>query len=348
MIEERLPPYLELDGKIVVTKNILKDVYGIVTQNAIMHNVIDDAIKIAQTNSPVMLVGESGTGKELIAKLIYNVSKRAGGPFISVNCASFTDTLLESELFGHVKGAFTGAVSARDGVFAAADRGTLFLDEVSEMSPDLQAKILRAIQHGTFSKVGSYQETRADIRFIAATNKKLMDLVRQGRFREDLYYRLNVVQIALPPLRTRLDDVGCLVEFFLKRFGEINGKNYEIEPETLEALRDNLWPGNVRELENAIERATIMCEDDIISLFDLPTSIYLRTDESSCSIGDLYIGLPLSEALDNMKKDLIIGNLIAYNGSVKNTAKSLKIQRTYLSRLLSKFNIDRLSLIDGR
>ncbi len=347
MSNAQLPPYLEIDGEKVVTDNILRYKYGIVTKSTLMYRVIKDALRVAQTNSPVMLVGESGTGKELIANLIYHTSKRDNNPFITVNCAAFTDTLLESELFGHQKGAFTGAVVTRDGVFHAANQGTLFLDEVSEMSPNLQAKILRAIQHGTFSKVGSYKEERADIRVIAATNKTLLQLVNDGKFREDLYYRLNVVQIALPPLRSRLQDVRVLIEYFLEKYKKETGEEVEVDSTVLNVLEEKLWPGNVRELENAVERALVMREDSTITIHDLPVSVLLREQGLSAGI-ESYIGLPLKEATEKFKKLYVEESLTAHNGSVKDTAGTLKIQRTYLSRILSNYNINSRDFIDRR
>jgi DNA-binding NtrC family response regulator len=215
--------------------------------------------QVAPSRACVLLVGETGTGKELIARAIHDHSPRASGPYIRVNCGALTESLLESELFGHVKGAFTNAVENRTGRFEAAHTGTIFLDEINSTSPKLQVKLLRVLQEGEFERVGDTRTIKVDTRFIAATNRDLMEEIGAGRFREDLYYRLNVLTIMLPPLRERREDVGILAETFLKRYAEQNRREMRsVHRETLRLLCDYDWPGNVRELQNYIERATVL------------------------------------------------------------------------------------------
>jgi Nif-specific regulatory protein len=215
----------------------------------------------APTNASVLLIGETGTGKEVIARALHKRSQRASGPYIRVNCGALHENLLESELFGHVKGAFTGAVENKTGRFEAAHGGTIFLDEISSMSAKLQVKLLRVLQEREFERVGDSRTIRVDVRVVAATNESLEDEIEAGRFREDLYYRLNVVPIPLPPLRERREDIPLLAQFFLKRYGEQNRRDVpELTPEVTEALLSYGWPGNVRELENTIERLVVLSE----------------------------------------------------------------------------------------
>ncbi|MFN2360018.1 MAG: sigma-54-dependent transcriptional regulator [Marinobacter sp.] len=228
--------------------------------------------KVAPTETTVLIQGESGTGKELAARALHLMSPRASNPLISVNCAAIPESLIESELFGHEKGSFTGAVSARTGLIEAADGGSLFLDEIGELPAEAQARLLRVLQEGEIRKVGSTQSRQVDVRMIAATHRNLKAMTRTGEFREDLFYRLNVMQVRIPPLRERQADILGLAQRFLKRQGEKMGKpDLNLTPEAMRALERHRWPGNVRELENAIERATILCDNDLItpSLLDL-------------------------------------------------------------------------------
>src|SRR6185369_17234867 len=216
---------------------------------------------VAPSRASVLIVGETGTGKELIARSIHRLSPRADGPYVRVNCGALAESLLESELFGHVKGAFTGAIDNKTGRFEAAHGGTIFLDEISSMSPKLQVKLLRVLQEREFERVGESRTIRVDVRVIAATNQALEDEIEAGRFREDLYYRLNVVPIPLPPLRERRDDLPLLAQFFLKRYGELNRRDVpDLTPEVTQALLAYDWPGNVRELENTIERLVVLSD----------------------------------------------------------------------------------------
>ncbi len=248
---------------------------NIIGKSAPMQKVYELIEKVAPTKATVLITGESGTGKELIARAIHYNSTRQDKPFISVNCGALPETLLESELFGHEKGAFSGAVSQRKGRFEAAHQGTLFLDEITEMSPPLQVKLLRVLQEMEFERVGSSQTTRVDVRVLAASNRNLKEEVAANRFRADLFFRLNVLNIVLPPLRKRTDDIPLLLEHFLQKYGrEINPQHpMNIDQEACRCLLEYSWPGNVRELENAVERAVILATGDRITLQDLPSEI---------------------------------------------------------------------------
>ncbi|MFA4901711.1 MAG: sigma-54 dependent transcriptional regulator [Desulfobaccales bacterium] len=233
---------------------------------------------VAPSEATVLLLGETGTGKELVAQAIHRNSVRAAGPFVAVNCAALPEALLESELFGHERGSFTGATNRRDGRFVMAHQGTLFLDEVGELTLPIQAKILRVLQAREFDPLGSTRTVKVDVRIIAATNRDLEKMVREGRFREDLFYRLNVFPVVLPPLRERQEDLPALAEFFLKKFGEKNRREgIALAPEVLEAFRRYPWPGNIRELENVMERAVIVCQGNTISVENLPPAFKQRS-----------------------------------------------------------------------
>ena len=230
--------------------------------------------QVAPSRACVLIVGETGTGKELIARAIHDLSPRYSGPYIRVNCGALTESLLESELFGHVKGSFTGAVDNRTGRFEAAHTGSIFLDEINSTTPKLQVKLLRVLQEGEFERVGDIRTVKVDTRIIAATNRDLLDEIDAGRFREDLYYRLNVVPIDLPPLRERREDIGPLVELFLKRYVEQNRKEVRrISAEAMRMLREHDWPGNVRELQNYVERAVILGEGTELTVDHLPPQL---------------------------------------------------------------------------
>ena len=246
---------------------------NIIGQSDGMQEVFEAVHRVAPSRANVLLRGESGTGKELVAKAIHFMSPRAREPFIKFNCASIPEGLLESELFGHEKGAFTGAMTMRKGRFELADKGTIFLDEVGDLPVTLQPKILRVLQEKEFERVGGEKTIKVDVRLIAATSRDLEELVSSGRFREDLYYRLNVVPLYLPPLRERKVDIPVLVDYFLAKYNEENAKSVKITPEVLDALTGYDWPGNVRELENTIERLVVMSAKKVIALADLPLNI---------------------------------------------------------------------------
>jgi DNA-binding NtrC family response regulator len=247
---------------------------GIIGSGAAMEHVYRVTRQVAPSNASVLLLGETGTGKELIAKAIHQLSPRGGGPFVRVNCGALSEGLLESELFGHVRGSFTGAIDNRTGRFEAAHTGTIFLDEINSTTPKLQVKLLRVLQEREFERVGDTQTIRVDTRVISASNRDLLDEMDQGRFREDLYYRLNVVPIRLPPLRDRREDIQELVEHFLRIYNEVNDRYVvHIARQALEALQDYHWPGNVRELQNYIERAVVMAQGDELTVDLLPEAL---------------------------------------------------------------------------
>src|SRR4051794_23808730 len=247
---------------------------GIIGNGSAMAEVFRITQQVAPSRACVLIVGETGTGKELIARAIHDLSPRYSGPYIRVNCGALTESLLESELFGHVKGSFTGAVDNRTGRFEAAHTGSIFLDEVNSTSPKLQVKLLRVLQEGEFERVGDTRTVKVDTRIVAATNRDLLDEIDAGRFREDLYYRLNVVPIYLPPLRERREDIPALVEFFLKRYADQNRRETRrVHPEAMRLLRDHDWPGNVRELQNYVERAVILGDGPELTADHLPPQL---------------------------------------------------------------------------
>lgn len=259
-----------------------------------MRKVLDTIAQVASSTATVLIQGESGTGKELVARAIHRRSPRAKGPFVAINCAAIPVTLLESELFGHERGAFTGAFARREGRFKLADGGTLFLDEVAELDPLVQAKLLRVLQEGEFERLGGTQTIKTDVRVIASTNKPLVDLVREGKFRTDLFYRLNVITINLPPLRDRMEDVPLLAQHFLARFAARNRKDVRaISREAMELLMAHDWPGNVRELENTIEHAVVLCRGDTIRAEDLPDLV--ARDSQARQYLTIQLGTPLEE-----------------------------------------------------
>jgi DNA-binding NtrC family response regulator len=247
---------------------------SIVGSSAPMLRVFETILQIAPSRASVLITGESGTGKELVAAAVHEHSNRATGPFVKLHCAALAETLLESELFGHEKGSFTGAAGRRDGRFQQADGGTLFLDEIGEISPAIQVKLLRFLQEREFERVGGNQTIKVDVRVVAATNRDLPQLVKEGKFREDLFYRLNVVSIEMPPLRARPSDIPLLATKFLQKYGEENAKTIEgFSEAALSALSQYAWPGNVRELENVVERAVVVCRGNEIGLADLSASV---------------------------------------------------------------------------
>lgn len=269
--------YVDLKSK-VDAKYKFKNIIG---SSGAMIKVFEKVLKVAKTNSTVLLRGESGTGKELIARAIHEKSARAEKPFIATDCTSFPDTLLESELFGYEKGAFTGAYKTKIGLFEAAEDGTIFLDEIGNISPDVQIRLLRVLQEKAFSRLGSTKMQKADVRVIAATNTNLENAIKKGTFREDLYYRLNVIPIVLPLLKERKSDIPLLIDHFIKKYAAENGKQVmNCTTETEQLLIGHNWPGNVRELENAIENAVVMCDKSVIIVDDLPKYLITKYEKS--------------------------------------------------------------------
>ena len=312
----------------------------IVGQSEAMRELFDLIEKVSRTDSTVLISGESGTGKELVARAIHYKSPRRSRPLVAVNCAALPEELLESELFGHVRGAFTGAVRDRRGRFELADRGTISLDEVSEMSPALQVKLLRVLQEREFERVGDTRTVRVDIRVIAATNQDLEELVRQGRFREDLYYRLNVIPIHIPPLRERKSDIPLLLLHFLKAFNALRGGRVEgFSPEAMNLLMEYDWPGNVRELENLVERLVVLKGEGMVRPEDLPEKI--REGELIPSQRGGEKGtLNLSRAVSEFEKRLIIDALRKANGVKSEAARLLGIKRTTLLEKMKRQKIE--------
>jgi len=298
--------------------------------------VYDLALKVAPSDANILVLGESGTGKELIAAALHNHSLRRGRPFVSLNCAALTDTLLESQLFGHLRGAFTGAVSNQKGLLEEADGGTLFLDEIGDVSPAVQAKLLRVIQERDFIPVGSTKAKKVDVRFVAATNKDLQREVLEGRFREDLYYRLNVITINLPPLRDRPEDIAPLAHHFLRRFAARMGKEVRaIAPEALAVLQSYTWPGNVRELENVMERAVILTAGSAITAGVIPLGMGEKLQPAQQDRGGRLQMVPLEE----MERQHIEAVLKGNNFNKSRTADVLRISRRTLDRRIADFGL---------
>jgi two-component system nitrogen regulation response regulator GlnG len=342
---------------------------GIVGRSEQMQNVFKLVGQLAGSDATALITGESGTGKELVARAIYHHSKRNGQPFLAINCAAIPENLLESELFGHEKGAFTGATAQRIGKFEQCDRGTIFLDEIGEMSLATQAKILRVLQSGTFERVGGNQPIKVDVRVIAATNKELEQAVSARQFREDLFYRLNVVRIMIPPLRERRGDIRLLVDYFLKKFArEQEQPPKSISTEALDTLESHAWPGNVRELENVIQRALVVSKGDVLLLDNLPPHLSIERppvaadgtvpDQSApAESGKAVEGMPTDwpsvarllfhwarqdgrlKIIPAVERELIIHALRETRGNQVQAAKMLGITRATLRKRVEKFNI---------
>jgi len=310
-----------------------------------MVQVFDLIRKVADTDSTVLITGESGTGKELVARAIHYHSQRQANPLIPVNCAAIPEDLLESELFGHEKGAFTHAIRTRIGRFEQAHGGTIFLDEIGDMSPALQVKILRVLQDRQFERIGGNRTIKVDIRVVAATNKDLEQLVQQGRFREDLYYRLNVIPIHLPPLRERQSDIPILVNHFLQEFSHKKKKSLQrVTPAAMRLLTAYHWPGNVRELENLMERLVILSEGDTLDVPDLPEHLHQRPVEPVWWPAEIpATGLPLQKILSDLERQLIIKALHQTNWVKNQAAQLLQLNRTTLIEKIKKQKITRLS-----
>jgi DNA-binding NtrC family response regulator len=300
---------------------------------------------VAQTQSTVLVMGETGTGKELAARAMHNLSPRRQAPFVSVNCGAFTETLLESELFGYMKGAFTGAVANKKGLFEAANGGTIFLDEIGEMSPTMQVKLLRVLQERSVRRVGGIEEIPVDVRVIAATNRNLEEEVEQGRFREDLFYRVSVIPIELPPLRERNEDIPELVAHFLTKLAADSGRpRLNVAPEAMRYLEAYRWPGNVRELENAIEKAFALEPTDTIQPERLPQKILNYSPvEVAASVRLPDTGFDLSTYLAELEKSYLIEALRRTNGNQTRSAELLRMSVRSFRHLLDKYGIRELT-----
>jgi DNA-binding NtrC family response regulator len=310
-------------GRLVGTSHGMQEVYRLIEV-------------AAPTPAAVLISGESGTGKELVARTLHELSPRAKGPFVAVNCAAIPETLLESEIFGHEKGAFTGALERRPGCFELAHEGTIFLDEIAEMNPGTQAKFLRILQDGTVRRVGGKTEIKVDVRVLAATNKDPVKAIQEGTFREDLYYRLNVVSLTLPPLRERRDDIPALVQAFVEEFNTRYDKHIRsVDESVLNALVAQPWPGNVRELRNTLERAVIMCDDDVILPKHLPPAPALR--QIYPADGPDSVSFRVGTSLEEAEKALILKTLVANSNNKTRTADVLGISLKTLHNKLKAY-----------
>ena len=302
-----------------------------VGQSSKIRELLQMVNRVADTDSTVLIRGESGVGKELVARAVHRHSRRTRQPFVVVDCASLHENLLQSELFGHEKGAYTGAIRLKHGLFEVADRGTIFLDEIAEITPPLQVKLLRVLESGTFRRVGGTADIKVDVRMVAATNRSLETMMKEGHFREDLYYRLNVFSLNIPPLRERRDDIPLLVEHFIRNSSIVPKRTVRVSPPAMEVLRTYTWPGNVRELENVIERALILCDSGLIEAEHLPLGVRLepslRPDDNN---GDLT-------TLEEVERRYIKRVLDECKGHRQKAAKILGISERNLYRKLKEF-----------
>jgi two-component system response regulator HydG len=318
------------------------ETHSIVGNSPAIRRVMELVEQVAPSSATVLIQGDSGSGKEWLANIIHNSSPRRGKPFIKVSCAALPETLLEAELFGYERGAFTGAVSRKEGRFELAHGGTLFLDEVGEISPAMQVKLLRVLQTGEFERLGGTRTISSDVRLIAATNADLKKRMEDGTFREDLFYRLNVITMTMPPLRDRLEDLPLLATHFVQVFRDKNNKRIRgISTDAMELLRNYAWPGNVRELENAMERAVVLSKDDLITPQDLPDVVVDRPREDS------EIRIPLGMPLEEVEKRVIRETLSRSNGEKAVTAKLLGISTRTIYRKLGEEALRRGRGVDG-
>ena len=332
--------FQKLEQENIYLKEQLNDRFDfskIIGRSSAMKQLFETMALVAPSEATVLIVGESGTGKELIANAIHQNSARAKRPFIEVNCAALPETLLESELFGHEKGAFTGAVFRKRGRFELAHQSSMFLDEIAEMAPTTQAKILRVLQEREFEPLGGTHAIKADTRIIAATNKQLDEEIKAGRFREDLYYRLNVVRLEVPPLRERGDDVALLADFFLKKYTAKNQKLIKgFTPRAVDLLMRYEWPGNVRELENIVERAVIMARGEMITPFEFPENL----KELDLELKEARINLTAGRSLKEVEKEMILRTLEETGGNRTHAANILGISRRTLQLKLKEYGIN--------
>lgn len=318
---------------------------GIVTSDREMEKIFTVAEKVAETTSTVLILGESGTGKGVIARDIHDLSG-CRGHFVPVNCGAIPDNLLESEIFGHEKGSFTGAINSKPGRFVLADGGTIFLDEIGEMSPHLQVKLLRVLQDKVVESVGGLKPRAVNVRVIAATNVNLAEKVREGKFREDLFYRLQVVPVTLPPLRERAGDIAALVNHFSKKFADQNNRRPLVfSEEVLQAFRQYAWPGNVRELENLVERLSILVESDAVHLSELPDHIRSGQHSQGGAFRSLSLpesGVDFNQIVEEFENSLILQALERTQGNKKAAARLLNLNRTTLVEKIKKKGLARL------
>jgi transcriptional regulator with PAS, ATPase and Fis domain len=342
---EEIGQYLEeisrdVPNALLTSKNNFN---GLISQSQEIKDIMDQIELIGKSDSSVIIYGESGTGKELVANLIHQHSSRKDKPFVTINCAALTETLLEAELFGYKKGAFTGAIADKKGLFEVADQGTVFLDEVGEMSLSLQVKILRLIQEGTFMRVGDTQMRQVDVRVVSATHRNLRKFIELGKFREDLYYRLAVVELTLPPLRERVEDIPLLVQHFLKEFGEKTSKtNINISGESMKVFSEYFWPGNVRELRNEIERIVALNTDEsLIRSKDLSKKFFYETYPENVTVADEEEEGFIKRLVDEFEKGLLSKYLQKHKWNKTKVARLCGITRQGLNKKISKYRLDR-------
>ncbi|MBN1226428.1 MAG: sigma-54-dependent Fis family transcriptional regulator, partial [Deltaproteobacteria bacterium] len=319
-------------------RNELSDKYSvanIIGNSNKMREVFQMISQVCKSNATVLIRGESGTGKELVANAIHYNSLRSNQPFVKVNCSAIPSNLVESELFGHERGAFTGAIRQKPGKFEIANKGTIFLDEVGSIDMDVQAKLLRVLQEREFERVGGYNTIKANIRVIAATNKNLEEAVEKGTFRSDLYYRINVFPIYIPPLKERKTDILLLADHFLEKYANENKKDIRrLSTPAIDMLMQYHWPGNVRELENCIERAVLVCEESVIHSYHLPPS--LQTGEES----DTLPVLSLEDSVGNLEREMIIDAMKNTHGNMVSAAKMLRITERKFAYKVKKYGLD--------
>ncbi len=328
--KENLDLHRQLDSKFGME--------NIVGQSAAMQEVFDTVRQVANSRATVLLEGESGTGKELVANALHRLSSRSRGPYVAVHCAALSATLLESELFGHEKGAFTGATERRRGRFELADGGSLFLDEIGEIDAAIQVKILRVLEQRSFERVGGQTTIETDTRLIAATNRNLRTMMEQGKFREDLFYRLFVVVIRIPPLRERVEDIPLLIQYFLEKSAKENGREVDVvTPDAIQALQEYPWPGNVRELRNAIERMVVLSRNRRITLRDIPVDIRERKRTGPVPVVAADGGSPMS--MEDAERNMIRRALEVAKGNRSEAARMLGISRRTIHRKLKAFQI---------
>jgi two-component system nitrogen regulation response regulator NtrX len=325
-----------LERENAVLRSRLDERAEIIGESDVMRRLREHIATAAPSTGRVLIHGENGSGKELVARAIHALSARREAPFVEVNCAAIPEELIESELFGHERGAFTGALARRRGKFETADTGTVFLDEIGDMSLKTQAKVLRALEEQAFERVGGRETLKVDVRVIAASNRDLPSLIAQGAFREDLFYRLNVIPIEVPPLRARTEDVPALVEHFIRVFCAENGKRLKtVAPGALTWFMTYEWPGNVRELRNMVERLVIMVPGDTIGADDLPPPLRPK-GEPAAAVGD---GKPLKEARDSFERAYILAELRSQDWNMTRTAERLGIERSHLYRKIRAYGI---------
>jgi two-component system nitrogen regulation response regulator NtrX len=332
--------HLSLESENRRLRASLEDRYAIVGESRALRDVLDIVAKVAPTPARVLIMGENGSGKELVARAIHRGSPRKGKPFVEVNCAAIPTELIESELFGHMKGSFTGAFADRAGKFELADGGTLFLDEVGDMSLAAQAKVLRALQEGAVTRIGATKPVTVDVRVIAATNKDVSMEIAEGRFREDLFYRLNVVPITVPPLRQRRDDIPLLVERFVAELARHEGlPARRFTPEAVALLQGRDWPGNVRELRNAIERLVILTAGDSVAAGDVRRVLGEARDDAA--LGDLAAVDTFERFKAEAEKTFLLGKLADNDWNVSETARKLDMPRSNLYKKIEKYGLSR-------